>query len=104
MCFLIEVVAVLLAGLCVHASAVGHGRRRRMAMSRLAGRHSAERLHLSLRVVVDETGVGGQILGRRRRDGDGDGVAVLAAGHVGCVVWCWKSGLICCLEVGKSRQ
>lgn len=55
-------------------------------MSRLAVRQAAERLHLSLGVVVDELGVGRQALGRRGRDGDGDGVAVLAAGHVETVL------------------
>jgi hypothetical protein len=38
-------------------------------------------------VVVDEAGVGGQVLRRRRRHGDGDGRVVIAGRHYVEVVY-----------------
>lgn len=55
-------------------------------MARLARGVGSKSLHLLLRVVVDEAGVGGQVL-RRRRHGDGDGRVVIAGRHYVEVVY-----------------
>lgn len=82
-----------IVGACV---AVGH-RWTGASSSSVGGRGaSARSLHLSLGVVVHEARVAGEVCGRRRRHGHGDGTVVRSSGH--------DEGLVCevCFECLSS--